>query len=102
MKINFKTVIRQNSNVVSHKFRNKVYLLDPKSNEVRILNESAGLIWEAFEKPKKVSQAVKALAEFYNLPGKNVKNDAFEFIREYFKLKLLNVVKQSLTPPSQF
>ena len=73
MKINSDTVIKQNSNVISHKFRKRVYLLDPKSVEVRILNESAGLIWEAFEKPKKLSQAVKVLADFYGLSSKDIK-----------------------------
>ena len=89
MKINFETVIRQNSNVISHKFRNKVYLLDPESSEVRLLNESAGLIWEVFEKPAKVSQAAKFLADFYGLSGKDIKDDPLKFIEKYLKLKLL-------------
>ena len=89
MKINFDTIIKQNSNVIAHKFRNKVYLLDPKSSEVRILNESAGLIWEAFEKPIKVSQTVKMLADFYDLSDKDIKEDLYKFIEKYLKLKLL-------------
>ena len=64
--------------------------MDPKSVEVRILNESAGLIWEAFEKPKKLSQAVKVLADFYGLSGKDIKDDLLKFIGKYLKLKLLN------------
>lgn len=93
MKINFDEIIRQNSNVISHKFRNKVYLLDPESNEVRILNESAGLIWEVFEKPKKLSQAVKVLADFYGLSGKGIKDDLLKFTEKYLKLKLLKAGK---------
>ena len=89
MKINSDTVIKQNSNVISHKFRNKVYLLDPESSEVRILNESAGLIWEVFEKPAKVSQAVKSLVDFYGLSGKDIKDDLLKFTEKYLKLKLL-------------
>lgn len=94
MKINFDTVIKQSSRVVSHKFRKRIYLLDPKSGEVRILNESAGLIWEAFEKQKKISQAVKMLADFYGLAGKDVKEDTLKFIEKYLKLKLLMVGRQ--------
>jgi hypothetical protein len=89
MKITFKTVVRQNSNVISHKFRKRIYLLDPKSSEVRILNESGGLIWEAFEKPKKVSQAVKFLADFYGVSGNGIKDDLLKFVEKYLKLKLL-------------
>lgn len=94
MKINFDTVIKQNSSVISHKFRNKVYLLDPESNEVRILNESAVLIWEAFSKPTRVSQAVKALTVFYGLSGKDIKDDLLQFVEKYLKLKLLKTEKQ--------
>lgn len=93
MKINFDTIIKQNSRIISHKFRKRIYLMDPKSGEVRILNESAGLIWEAFEKPKKISQAIKMLADFYGLPGKGIQKDVAKFIEKYLKLKLLKVRK---------
>lgn len=63
--------------------------MDPNSGEVRILNESAGLIWEIFMKPKKISQAVKLLADFYGLSGKDVKEDTLKFIENYLELKLL-------------
>lgn len=63
--------------------------MDPKSSEVRILNESAVLIWEAFSKPTRVSQAVRVLTDFYGLSGKDVKEDTLKFIEKYLKLKLL-------------
>ena len=70
-----------------------MYLLDPESNEVRLLNESAGLIWESFEKPIKVSQAAKVLADFYGLSSKDIKDDLLKFIEKYLKLKLLKTGK---------
>lgn len=87
-----KTRIIQNSQIISHEFEGKVYLLDPQRNVVRALNDTAGFIWQNTGKNIKVEELTKVVMERFNAPANSVGEDVMKFVKKYLKLGLLEVV----------
>lgn len=88
-----KTRVVQNPKIISHRFKDKIYLLDPQRNVIRELNETAGFIWQNTGKNIAVEELVKKITAKFDAPVKTVGEDVIKFIKKYLKEDLLEAAQ---------
>ena len=89
MTISLETKIRQAKSVVSYNFNGRVYLMDPDKNVVRILNDSASVIWKSAKRMKTIAEVSKIIQKQYNVSAEMAKKDTLEFVKKYISMGYL-------------
>ena len=84
-----KTRVVRNQKIVNHKFEGKIYLLDPQKNEIRALNQTAGLIWQNADKNTTVEELIKKVVAKFDAPANIIGADVIKFVNKYLKAGLL-------------
>jgi len=91
MTISLETKIHQTKTVISHDFDGHVYLLDPNKNVVRILNDSASVIWKSAKRMRTIAEVSKIIQKQYNVFAEMAKKDTLEFVKKYISLGYLRI-----------
>lgn len=89
MKLNPKTKIKRNKNIIFKYVEDTVYILDPYNTVIRTLNETASFLWNSLEKPKSINELTKLVCKEFAVSQQQAENDIKEFISNYIEEGLL-------------
>jgi hypothetical protein len=89
MKISSNEVFQRASNVVFKDVDGIVYILDPKTNTIHTLNETASYLWRALYKPHTIPELVKLLSGVFEVHAKEAERDIHSFIAHYKEIKFV-------------
>lgn len=85
------TIVKRNSSLLQANDEENFIVLDPQTNLIYSLNETAQLIWNFTENKKKVEEIIQYVSEEYNISHDQIKEDIISLLREYspilFELK---------------
>jgi coenzyme PQQ synthesis protein D (PqqD) len=71
---------RRDPELPFQKLEEETIVVDPKRREVHLLNETAARVWELLEAPRSVDELVAALAEEYDAPGDELREEIVELV----------------------
>lgn len=63
--------------------------MDPDKNVVRILNDSASMIWKSAKRMRTIDEVSKIIQKQYNVSAEMAKKDTLEFVKKYISMGYL-------------
>lgn len=95
MKLSLDSRVRQSDKVVSHQFEAAVYILDPRKNTIRVLNETASFIWNSIEKWQTVASVVNKIIKRFRVSRRKAETDVTKYLGKFYRLKYVSVASIS-------
>lgn len=90
MKLSLKSKVRQSNKVISHEFERAIYILDPHKNTVRMLNNTAGFIWNSIDKWQTVATVADKLTNQFKVSRRKAEDDVLRFLSKFAKLNYIS------------
>lgn len=87
MKLSLESNVRRSNKVVSHEFDGAVYFLDPRKNTVRVLNDTAGFIWNSIKTRQTAAAVADKLTKAFKVSRKQAENDILRYLSKLIQLK---------------
>lgn len=81
--------MKRNPHIITKVIEDKIMLLDPVAGEMRILNQTAGLIWKKLRQDLTPLEIAKHLSQAFDVPEEKAYRDVLKFIRSYIAAGLL-------------
>ncbi len=81
--------VKRHPKVITKKVNGQVFLLDPDTATVHILNETAGFIWEQMEKEVTIKEIVASLKSEFAVENKQAEKDVLEYLNHYYQKQLV-------------
>jgi len=89
MSINVKDIICIKKKVIQKEHNDTLYLVDPKTETIHTLNETASCIWKYIQKPKSVLNIIQMVTTTYNVSRLQATRDVINFLEIYLDRNLL-------------
>ncbi len=90
MKLSLNSKVRQSDKVISHDFGGTVYILDPRKNTIRMLNNCAGVIWEYTKKRRTVDSVITEVMRVFEVSGPKARRDTISYLAKLIGLGYIN------------
>lgn len=83
------SLIKRNPKIISHNFGGSVYLIDSRGRTARILNRTAGFVWQKTKKQISVGALIGLVTAEFEVSRDRAGRDIRQFTRRYLKLGLI-------------
>lgn len=84
-----KSIIKRNPGIISHNFGGSVYLIDSRGRTARILNRTAGFIWEKTKKHISVGGLIGLVTAEFEVSRDRAGKEVLGFTNRYSKQGLI-------------
>ncbi|MBI5620159.1 PqqD family protein [Candidatus Gottesmanbacteria bacterium] len=94
MTLTLNTILRINNTLIQKEHNGTIYIVDPTTETIHTLNETASAIWRYLYKPRSIKNIIRLVTEEFDVGSERAKEDVIKFLTDYFNKNLLNVVKK--------
>ncbi|MEK7543647.1 MAG: PqqD family protein [Patescibacteria group bacterium] len=92
MLLRLSTVLRINNTLIQKEHNGTIYIVDPVTETIHTLNETATSIWKYLRKPRSVQNIIHMVTDEFDVDYAQAKEDIIKFLTVYLNKKLLNTI----------